>query len=210
MAEITTLRKCLFGDITAEYLIDEMTRAVSLRLVPAAMQEQLAQHRETFTVPAPAWRLEPLVQFKLQGDSTSSYAQGLTLRNSATLAGLRLEGQQVIAALDTTTVVTRLVSERGYAVEHRLIWRAGDRALTVRTTFINQSEQALTLEMLASFSLSGISPFAADDAPGRLYVHRFRSAWSAEGRHECRLAEDAGLEPSWAHHGVRVERYAKA
>ena len=63
--------------------------------------------------------------------------------------------------------------------------------------------------MLASFSLSGISPFAVDDAPGRLFLHRFRSYWSAEGRHERRLAEDMGLEPSWAHHGVRVERFGQ-
>lgn len=63
--------------------------------------------------------------------------------------------------------------------------------------------------MLASFSLSGITPFAVDDAPGRLYIHRFRSNWSAEGRHECQLAEDMGLEPSWAHHGVRVERFGQ-
>ena len=81
--------------------------------------------------------------------------------------------------------------------------------MTVQTIFINRSDQPLTLEMLASFSLSGITPFAVDDAPGRLYLHRFRSYWSAEGRHECRLAEDLGLEPSWAHHGVRVERFGQ-
>jgi alpha-galactosidase len=77
------------------------------------------------------------------------------------------------------------------------------------TTFINRSDRPLTLEMLSSFSLSGITPFAADDAPGRLFLHRFRSYWSAEGRYECRLAEDLALEPSWVNHAVRVERFGQ-
>lgn len=210
MASISALAKYTLGDMTVEYLIDPETQAVGLRMVPTALEGAVLPHREhPDYATSPAYRLEPLVQFKLLGDATESYAQGFTMRNSASLVGLRLEDHQVIESPGQTTIVTRLASQRGYAAEHRLQWRAGDQAVQVQTTFSNRSEIALTLEMLASFSLSGITPFAADDAPGRLYVHRFRSGWSAEGRHDVRLAEDLSLEPSWAHHAVRVERYGQ-
>ena len=62
--------------------------------------------------------------------------------------------------------------------------------------------------MLASFSLSGITPFAPDDAPGRLQVHRFRTAWSNEGKHEIRSLEDLHLERTWAS-GPVSERFGQ-
>lgn len=210
MPDVAIFAKFQLNDITVEYLTDRSSQAVGLRLYPTALEAQIAKHREKLNaIDLPAWTVEPLVQFKLMGDATDEYIQGTTMRNSATLASLRLEGQQVIEDGNQTRIITRLASQRGYAAEHQLTWRSGDQAVTFQTLFFNRSNQPLTLEMLSSFSLSGISPFASDDAPGRLYIHRFRSNWSAEGRHECRLAEDMGLEPSWAHHGVRVERFGQ-
>ncbi|HEX9017794.1 MAG TPA: alpha-galactosidase, partial [Anaerolineaceae bacterium] len=210
MPEVATLAKFHFNDMVVAYLIEQVSQAVSLRMYPAALESKLAAHRTTIDGSrTAACFFEPLVQLKLLGDPTDEYTQGVTMRNSASLASLRLEDQQVLHSEDETQVITRLASARGYAAEHHLAWRAGDQAVTMHTVFENRSNAPLTLEMLASFSLSGISPFAADDAPGRLYAHRFRSNWSAEGRHERRLVEDLGLEPSWAHHGVRIERFGQ-
>jgi len=210
MPDISILATHPLGDIQVEYQIEQPSRAVGLRIYPAGMEGQLAEHRATFNPDGkPAWTLDPLVQFKLRGDATTLYSQGLSMRNSASLSDLALEDQRVLRVGTTTTIVTRLASPRGYAAEHRLSWREGDPALQVQTIFFNRGAEPLTLEMLASFSLGGISPFAADDAPARLYLHRFRSSWSAEGRHEARLSEDAGLEPSWAHHGLRAERFGQ-
>ncbi len=210
MSTQSTLAKFTFGDMIAEYLIDQATQAVSLRIIPAALEAQVAAHRETLGNPdIPAWAVEPLVQFKILGDSTDEYTQGTTMRNASTLNTLRLEGQFKVTRGAETEIITRLASARGYAGEHHLTWCEGGQAVSIYTVFENHSAAPLTLEMLASFSLSGITPFAADDAPGRLYIHRFRSNWSAEGRHECQLAEDMGLEPSWAHHGIRVERFGQ-
>jgi alpha-galactosidase len=210
MSGVSTLAKFHLNDMIAEYLIDEPSQAISLRMYPAALEAQVAAHREKLNQPnISAWSVEPLVQFKLLGDPTNEYTQGVTMRSSASVASLHLEDQQMTRVGDLTRVVTYMGSDRGYAAEHHLTWRTGDQAVTIQTIFLNRSDQLLTLEMLASFSLSGITPFAMDDAPGRLYIHRFRSNWSAEGRHERRLAEDMGLEPSWAHHGVRVERFGQ-
>ena len=54
-----------------------------------------------------------------------------------------------------------------------------------------------------------MTPFAEDDAPNRLFLHRFRSFWSAEGRHVCQPVEELGLERSWATHSVRAERFGQ-
>ena len=51
--------------------------------------------------------------FKLLGDPTEGYPQGRTMRNSASLGDLRYERQSVEEDIDSTSVITRLVSPRG-------------------------------------------------------------------------------------------------
>ncbi len=159
--------------------------------------------------PIRAWQVEPLVQLKLMGDSASGFSQGLTMRNSETLSSLRYAGQEIHKNLGDIEIVTTLRSDRGYGCTHHLSYQPGDDAFTIQTVFRNEGQQPLYLELLASFSLSGLSPFAEDDAPNRLYLHRFRSSWSAEGRHVCQSVEELNLERSWSGHGVRAERFGQ-
>jgi alpha-galactosidase len=63
--------------------------------------------------------------------------------------------------------------------------------------------------MLSSFSLGGMTPYAQDDAPNRLFVHRYRSTWSAEGRLDTQGIEDLQLERSWSGHGIACERFGQ-
>ncbi len=225
---IETLEKYTFGDSVVEYLYDRpeettiqddygLTKpggTVGMRIYPAALADKLARRRDvldpfaiTGVLQTRAWNLEPLVQFKLLGDEIDGYHQGLSMRNSSSLASLRLEGQRLETDGDTQTVVTRLISERGYACEHRLSWQQGAPGFGLKTIFENTGSSNLTLEMLASFSLGSISPFACDDAPEQLFVHRFRSNWSAEGRHERLIAEALHLERSWMGLSAHSERF---
>lgn len=208
-------------DMLAEYTLAGGSQTVGLTLVPKAMAGQVIARREYLDSPEimlmpgagpnslRAWNVDPLVQIRLQGDPTDGYLQGLTMRNSATLADLRFRDQKVIEAEGTITVRTRLKSERGFACDHDLVWRKGDKAVTLQTVFYNRGKEPLTLEMIASFSLGGISPFARDDAPGRLYLHRMRSYWAAEGRAVAESIEDLGLERSWSGHAVHCERFGQ-
>ena len=107
------------------------------------------------------------------------------MRNSDTLSSLRFSRQEKIQQGDETEIITYLNSARGYACEHHVRYCLGDEALTFYTTIRNDRPEKLGLEMLSSFSIGGITPFASDDAPNRLHFHRFRSFWSAEGRHIC-------------------------
>jgi alpha-galactosidase len=209
------------GDTLVRYPYDPETGRVGLELLPAALADQVVAPRESLrgeafidvlpgNDPWPARPVESLLQFKLVGDPyPGAFAQGHTMRNSESLKRFKLAGQQVIERDDTTIIETKLASEDGLVVIHRLSWKEGDGAFIVSSGFANGSNRVVALEMLASFSLAGISPFHEADAPGRLKVHRFRSAWSAEGRHECRSIEELHLERSWSGASAFSERFGQ-
>ncbi len=216
----TVLTQFQLGDMMAEYLLATESQTVGLRVLPVSMMDKLATHREFLQTheirllpnsmnPVRAWQVEPLVQLKLLGDATRGFSQGITMRNSETLSSLCYAGQEVRREAKGIEIVTTLRSDRGYACDHHLRYQHGDHAFTVETVFRNEGNTPLTLELLATFSLSGLTPFAADDAPNRLYLHRFRSSWSAEGRHDCQSIEDLHLERSWSGHGIRTERFGQ-
>ena len=204
-----------FGDIWIEYVMEPGFHTVGLFLYPDSMTDALVTHREYLSwkpqkfPEIPAQSLESLVQLKLIGEPVSGFSQGITMRNSDALTSLRYSRQEEIKQGDEIEVITYLNSARGYACEHHVRYCLGDEALTFYTTIRNDRPEIIGLEMLSSFSISGITPFASDDAPNRLHFHRFRSFWSAEGRHICQPIEELHLERSWSGHGVRTERFGQ-
>jgi len=209
------LSRYRFGDMGIEYVQDTRFHTVGLFLYPNSLADKLAAPREFLPwkpqkfLDIPARQLESLVQFKLSGDELSGFSQGITMRNSDTLTSLRYSGQENIQRGDETEIITTLNSEGGYTCEHHLTYRQGDEALTFFSVIRNDGSEAIRLEMLSSFSLGGLTPFASDDAPNRLHLHRFRSFWSAEGRHISQSIEELHLERSWSGHGVRAERFGQ-
>ncbi|HUH97796.1 MAG TPA: alpha-galactosidase [Anaerolineales bacterium] len=204
-----------FGDIRIEYVTEPDFFTVGLFLYPDGMVDKLVPHRE-FLPWKPqkfpsirAQKLESLVQFKLLGDSLNGFSQGITMHNSDTLSSLRYSRQEKIQQGEETEIITYLNSARGFSCEHHLRYRQGDEALTFFTAIRNDGSEKLSLEMVSSFSFGGITPFASDDAPDRLHFHRFRSFWSAEGRHISQPIEELHLERSWSGHGVRAERFGQ-
>ena len=210
-----------FGDTTLRFSQDPATGRVGLDVLPTALLNRAVPRRSTLrglpfidampgNDPIPASVVDSLVQFKLVGDVyPGAFAQGHTMRQSPGMDAFKFAGQIVEEMAGRKTVVTTLARADGCRVEHRTTARDGESAFEVATTFINASPAPVTLEMLSSFSLSGITPFTSDDASGRLRVHRFRSAWSAEGRLETRTMEDLHLERSWSGAGAFSERFGQ-
>ena len=198
-----------------EYVQESGSQTIGLFLYPDCMSHELVDRRQFLPWRPQAFpeieaqKLESLVQFKLMGGLLDGFSQGITMRNSDTLSSLRYSRQERIEQGDETEVITYLISARGCACEHHLRYCRGDEALTLFTTIRNVGSDRFSLEMLSSFSLGGITPFASDDAPDRLHVHRFRSFWSAEGRHISQPIEELHLERSWSGHGVRAERFGQ-
>lgn len=216
-----TLRDIPLGPLLARYRHDPASGRADLVLLPASLRERVVARRERVRgVEVDAYvaatgaaivgeKLDGLVQIKeLADDQAPAFSQGSTLRNGPTVDKLRLAGFTVDGdERRGVRIRATLTHSGGWSARHELDWSPGCAWVVVRTAVANDSASPITLELLSGFSIAGITPFAADDAPGRLVRHRFRSVWSMEGRLDSQPVEDLQLERSWAGWGVRCERF---
>ena len=211
MTLLQTLSTFQIADFTLRYRQDERTGQVGIDLFPAARKAMLAARLpNTGKEGAPLFHIDPLVHLKLVGDPyTAFFGQGRTMRIAPTIDRFQFQGQATHEDGAKTTVCTTLASADGCRVEHQVSWHDGDRAIEIKTVFVNASPEPVTLEMLSSFSLGGISPFDGADSAGRLQIHRFRTVWCAEGRLETQSAEGLHLERSATGHGAYSERFGQ-
>jgi alpha-galactosidase len=210
----------LAGDMQLSYCL-ESDGTVTFSLLPASRAGEVVEKRihldapeilqlPSIYLPMPARAPDPLVQLHVRGmGPPAAFAQGRTMRGGEAAFALKLAGQRIDEDATGLTLTTLLEAAEGFAAEHVLHWETGAPYLRMWTVVHNRSAAPLTLDMLASFSFSGVTPFAPDDAPGRLRIHRLRSGWSAEGRLESRSVEDLHLERSWTGHGVFCERFGQ-
>ena len=185
-----------FGDMLAAWWLDEKNH-MGMTLIPAEMKDRVREHRHT---------LEGLVQIHARGDQLpNGYGNGSTLATTTATDALRFVSQKK----DGDTVVTELADETGRTVFHTLKWEKGLEALRVFVRFENRTGKPVTLDLISSLNMGGITPFAEDDAPGTLLLHRARSAWSAEGRLLTESIEEAMLERSWTGHALRIAKFGQ-
>ncbi len=209
-----------FEDTVVKYITDK-SGAVGLVLVPAAMEADIAAYRTTlndmpeimimpFGDGMSARAVDSLVQVKCVGDAYSGgFAQGRTMRGGESVTTMKYQSQKVETTAAATVITTTLVRERRYKCSHVLTHYNGHKSFDIYTVFENISTADISLEMISSFSLDGITPFDERDAAEKLYLHRFRSTWSSEGRHECRSLEDMQLETAWAGICSASERFGQ-
>jgi len=220
---ILTRAEYSIGDLLVRYVAaEDRPDAWGLILVPRAKAGEVVAPREWLDspaitqLPAPwnrtrAWEVDPLIHAHVSGEVLpGGFANGRTLRHSATTASLAVREHRRGEVDGAVVLTTILEAACGLRCRHELAVDSRTGVAAVRVTAENPTAQPLTLDHLSAFSLGGLTPFAPDDAPGRLHVHRFRSAWSAEGRHEERSLESLHLERSWTGHGVRSERFGQA
>lgn len=193
-----TLSMTTRGQLTALYRQDE-TGTVELLLLPAGTEENI---RRTDCA------AEPLVQAKVQQDDAPAFfSGGRTMRNSPTTRSIIFAGQTVEATPDRSRILTHLEGNHSLCYTHTLTLFADTPTAEVSVTVENTGNEAVTLEMLSSFTLGSLSPFADGLAPGCLTVHRMRSTWSAEGRLVSEPAEELQLEPSWKQYSANSVRF---
>ncbi len=220
LVHLELLKTYEVGSIELVYWLDTRSGRVQLGAHPRAKRDDLVPHRGSLKevlehqllskLDRVAFGLESLVQLKIRGDAYGGgFSAGMTMRESPSVSNLKFESQNVTVDGDKTTISTVLQSsgDKVYRCQHDLWFYAGENGFRVATTFINDGDEPLDLEMLASFNLSGISPFASYDEPNRLVLHRARSFWSAEGRFDAQSVESLGLEPSWAPFAYHVEKF---
>jgi len=155
----------------------------------------------------PARSFIPLIEVCRVQDIKNGGESGNTYRRSGCQVA---ERRQRVSHDNGLEVITELVTPgEDLLVEHHLVWKPGWESVRVHTEICVTGPTAQTLEAAPSFLLAGITPFAADDAPGRLFLHRFGANWSAEGRHLCESIENLGLERSWVPWGERTMRFGQ-
>ena len=155
--------------------------------------------------------MESLIQYKLTGDIyNEAYAGGCSMRNSESVRKLKFSEQTDESIGEQLQVNTIMMDEDGHRLIHHLVWLKNMPYVRISCTFENQSKRDCCLEMFESFSLGGLSPYMQGDGNGTLWLHRVRSVWSQEGRHETIPVEDLQLEPAWDPHAVRCERFGQA
>lgn len=202
----------LLGDTIIKYLVNEV-KQVSLILVPKVCENDVKNPwdipPDKFN-PVPIhnkdWKMGSLVHLHLRHHNRS-ISGGSTMKYSESVSNLKFSAQETIANNGTTTIVTTLIADEGYKVIHTLTHHVGQTAFIVETTFKNESENKLTLEMISSFSFENLSPFQLDDAPNKINFHRFKGGWSLEGKHICEPIENLSLEKAWIDVFTESERF---
>ena len=185
-----------FGDMLAAWWLDEQNH-MGMTLIPAEMKDQVRAHEHA---------LEGLVQIHARGDQLpNGYGNGSTLATTTATDRMKFVRQRK----DGNTVVTELADETGRTVFHTVRWAEGLEALRVSVRFENRTGKPVTLDLLSSLNLGGITPFAEGDAHGTLLLHRAGSAWSAEGRLITESIEEAMLERSWTGHALRILKFGQ-
>ena len=131
------------------------------------------------------------VQWRLAGDEYGGgFTNGFSLTN-----GESVRDMTPVEKSDDKTVFK---GKHG----HRLTcFHKTEKGVTFcKTLFENLSGETSRLELLSSFAINGIS---AD----RMY--RAQSFWSAEGKLLRQDLTELDMEPSWAKHGVRIEKFGQ-
>ena len=197
------LQEYKLGDMVARYLINRDSMQVGFQLLPENVSQENIVTDNCF--------MESLIQYKLTGDIyNEAYAGGCSMRNSESVRKLKFSEQTDEFVGEQLQVNTIMMDEDGHRLIHHLVWLKNMPYVRISCTFENQSKTNCCLEMFESFSLGGLSPYMQGDGNGTLWLHRVRSVWSQEGRHEAIPVEDLQLEPAWDPHAVRCERFGQA
>jgi alpha-galactosidase len=135
--------------------------------------------------------MEYNVQWRLKGDEYGgSFGNGITLSN-----GESVQGTEKTAQTDSETVFK---GKNGHTL--RCIHKKTGDVTELKTVFENSADKVCEIELLSSFSISGIK---ADR------IHRALSFWSAEGKLLSQDLTELDMEPSWAFHGLRIEKFGQ-
>lgn len=197
------LQEYKLGDMVARYLINRDSMQVGFQLLPENVSQENIITDNCF--------MESLIQYKLTGDIyNEAYAGGCSMRNGESVRKLKFSEQTDEFVGEQLQVNTIMMDEDGHRLIHHLVWLKNMPYVRISCTFENQSKTNCCLEMFESFSLGGLSPYMQGDGNGTLWLHRVRSVWSQEGRHEAIPVEDLQLEPAWDPHAVRCERFGQA
>lgn len=188
------------GDMTVEYPERDGQR-FGMRLYLNERPERGSKHD----------RVErPMVQCKILGDNyATAYLGGSSMIESDSSYRFKFDREETEVKDGKTVFKTYLKTENGIEAVYVNEYYENARYITAYTEVTNNSGGEITLEMISSFCMYGISPYSADAAPGSYVLHRARSKWSREARFVEEPLEDLLLEDSWTHWHTKSVRFGQ-
>lgn len=189
-------------DMQIIYVQETDSQIIGMCLAPAGMDISFDSSRII--------NVQSIAECKIIGDSYSGdYFGGLSMKYSDTTQKLRYSNQDIKKSDDGIKIITRLQSDDGLEIVHTLEHKNGKKYITVSTEFFNNSSADITLEMLSSFAVFGISPFENGAGENSMILHRLRGKWSMEGRLVSDSFEDLLLEDCWCYGNSFSERFGQ-
>lgn len=206
------------GDMTV--LFFKQDKSLAFTVMPAGMESLIPDHPTDISGTTACRGIcaahhstqssvtfENMVQFHVRGDEFGTgYAPGESMVNNGTVCKLEFVSQE--KAGDAIRTVFRHPGHNVLATQE-MVWHAGEKFLEINTTLENDGDGRLTIDMLDSFQMGMLSPFAADDGPDRYHLHRTASYWSMEGRQIDDPIEHLALERAWVAGVWRAERFGQ-
>lgn len=199
----------VLGETVLRYRLDPASGGVDFLPLPLALRDACCsrplsrpshpQFKDRKNIMAWEHReKDPLVQLAVRGfPYPSNFSAGESLHDHGTVRSLKFVSQEIVHAEQILWIRTLMRSASGFEALHCVTWHEGDPGFMIDTSVTNHGKEDFEIELLSSFSLADMSPFAADDAPGRLRLHRFRTVWSNEAMHTMESFEQLKLERTW-------------
>lgn len=192
----------ILNDMQIIYVHETDRGVIGMCLAPADMDVRFDNDRIV--------NVQSIAECKIIGDSYSGdYFGGLSMKYSDTTQKLRYTNQDINKSDNCTKIITHLKSDDGLEIVHTLTHKNGKKYIVVSTEFLNNSANDVTLEMLSSFAVFGISPFADGAGENSMTLHRMRCKWSMEGRLVSESFEDLLLEDCWCYGNSFSERFGQ-
>ena len=130
-------------------------------------------------------------EWRLEGDEfNGGFLNGFSMSGSSSSRDMK--------AIEVSENKTVFEGKSGHIIN--CIHEKQGEVFACKTVFENKTDKTAKLELISSFAIKGIN---ADK------IHRATSFWSAEGKLLSQKLTDLNMEASWAHHGIRFEKFGQ-
>lgn len=206
------------GDMTLTFY--QKDNHMAFGAIPAGMESKIPVHLSDLTESIAcrglarakrctfsSLQFENMIQYHTTSESMSScYFTGDSMMEAGDARALRFVSQ-----IQKGTVVETVMEPPDGSIRavQTLTMFPGEPYFRICTRLENRGEKPVTVDLLDSFVLGMLSPFAPDDGPDRYRLHRYTAWWGAEGRHVASSIESLGLERAWVPFVGRAERFGQ-
>lgn len=193
---IQNVREYKFGETKLLFRVDTETKNIGLSLQlnnkPTNIYTKMA--------------VTNLFQIKKVGDKyPKGFSNGRTMINSESSTNVKFVEQLLFENNDLVTIETYGLDAVGNQYKNIIEYSKKYDVFEIWNEFTCCNTNGEKIEFFPSVTVEGISPYS-DDAE-KIYLTKYRSQWTMEGKRDTKSFADMLLEQCWKPSGVSVEKY---